>query len=78
MPPVVPIEPILPVAPPTISPVLPPMVMPVLSSPSGGGYRNPRGGNTYPEEEISDTSFDSATKRNTQMNAQIYGGQGKW
>ena len=79
LPPVVPMEPILPVAPPTISPVLPPMVMPVLSSPGGGGvYRNPgRGGNTYLEEEISDTSFDSATKRNTQMNAQMYG-QGKW
>ncbi|KAF8729794.1 hypothetical protein AX14_006041 [Amanita brunnescens Koide BX004] len=82
IPPVVPgeREPILPVAPPTISPVLPPVIMPVLSSPaggSGGAYRNPGRGGMYLEDEISDTSFDSATKRNTHMNAQMYG-QGSW
>ena len=79
-PPVIPVVPsnvILPVAPPTISPVLPPVVIPVPPSPSGGGgvYRHRGGGDI--EDEISDASFDSATKRNTQMNAQLYS-PGNW
>ncbi|KAF8347162.1 hypothetical protein F5887DRAFT_956934 [Amanita rubescens] len=79
-PPVIPVIPsntILPVAPPSISPVLPPVVIPVPPSPSG----STGGGGIYRhrdvEDEISETSFDSATKRNTHRNAQMYG-QGNW
>jgi len=78
-PPVIPVIPsntILPVAPPTISPVLPPVVVPPSPSGSTSG-----GGGIYRhrdvEDEISETSFDSATKRNTHRNAQMYG-QGGW
>ena len=60
---------------PVIVPVVP--VLPVLppgSSASGGSPYYNNNNNNNIEDEVSDMSFDSATKRNTMMNAQSRGG----